>query len=68
MWCIFKKQEARQLDRYIDGLWADWLMIDSCQMQGFSLLHSIQTSSRDHTAYYLLGIGDPFPGGKAARK
>jgi hypothetical protein len=35
--------------------------------QGFSLLHSIQTSSGAHLASCLMGTGGNFRGGKAAR-
>jgi hypothetical protein len=63
-----KKQEARQLSQYSDGLQAGWSGIDSRQMQGFSSVHSIQTGSRDHPAYYLMGTKALSPGGKATGK
>jgi hypothetical protein len=32
----------------------------------FSLLHRVQTDSGAHPAFYLMGTGGDFPGGKAA--
>jgi hypothetical protein len=34
--------------------------------RNFSLYHCVQTGSGAHPAYYLMGIGDFFPGGKVA--
>jgi hypothetical protein len=35
-------------------------------MDSREALHVVQTGSRIHPAYYPMGTGDSFPGGKAA--
>jgi hypothetical protein len=32
-------------------------------IENFSVLHSVQIVSEAHSAYYLMGIADPFPQG-----
>jgi hypothetical protein len=48
-----------------DRLWAGQPGFNSWQGQDFFLLHSV-TSSGAHPAFYPMGIGGPFPVGKAA--
>jgi hypothetical protein len=55
-----------ELSRYSDGLRDGRPGFDSRQRQDFSVLHSVQTGSRAHPAFYPMGIVDSFPGDKAA--
>jgi hypothetical protein len=45
------------LSRYYDGLRSGQLEFDSGQKQDFYLLHSIQTGSGAHPAFYPMGSG-----------
>jgi hypothetical protein len=55
------------LGQYIDGLGAGRPRFDSQQGQEFfSLLHSVQTGSWAHSAFYPMGTRGSFPWDKAA--
>jgi hypothetical protein len=57
--------EPGYLSRYIN--WAEEPGFDSMQGQEiFSPLHVVHTGSTAHTAFYPMGTGGSFPGGRAA--
>jgi hypothetical protein len=54
---------AQSINRRAMG-WTAWVQFPA--VQDFSLLHSVQTDSWANPAYYPMGTGASFPGGKAA--